>query len=104
MPMASLACWATWGDSGKGGRHSRTGRGGAMVTAALNDLLVRVARRAENAPAGVLREAFVPVPSLLAQLESSEHQILFGRRGTGKTHLRGHLQDQRGDAGAWGLE
>jgi len=74
-----------------------------MVTAALNDLLVRVARRAENAPAGVLREAFVPVPSLLAQLESSEHQILFGRRGTGKTHLLRHLQDQQSAAGALAL-
>jgi hypothetical protein len=74
-----------------------------MVSAALNDLLVRVARRAENAPADVLRDAFVPVPSLLAQLESSEHQVLFGRRGTGKTHLLRHLQDQQSAAGALAL-
>jgi hypothetical protein len=74
-----------------------------MVSTSLNDLLVRVARRAENAPAEVLRDAFVPVPSLLAQLESSDHQVLFGRRGTGKTHLLRHLQDQQSSAGALAL-
>src|SRR3954452_25417662 len=74
-----------------------------MISAPLNDLLVRVSRRAENAPAEVLRDAFVPVPSLLAQLESNEHQVLFGRRGTGKTHLLRHLQDQQSAAGALAL-
>jgi hypothetical protein len=71
-----------------------------MVSTELNDLIMRVARRAENAPPEVLRAAFVPVPSLLAQLDSDEHQILFGRRGTGKTHLLRHLQEQRMADGA----
>jgi hypothetical protein len=63
-------------------------------------LLMKVARRAENAPAEVLRSSFVPVRPLLAHLESAEHHVLLGRRGTGKTHLLRYLQDERGAAGA----
>ena len=57
--------------------------------------LIRAAKRAETSPEAVLREAFVPVGSLLAHLESAEHQVLFGRRGTGKTHLLRHLEEQK---------
>src|SRR6266540_3902928 len=71
-----------------------------MSDADLNTLIMKVARRAENAPADVLRDAFVPVRSLMAHLESSEHHILFGRRGTGKTHLLRYLQDQKTAEGA----
>ena len=71
-----------------------------MANRELNELLLRVARRAENASPTVLREAFVPVPGLLAQLECPEHQVLFGRRGTGKTHLWRHLCESRESAGA----
>src|SRR3954469_7250868 len=56
---------------------------------------MRVARRAENASEGVLRQAFVPIPSLISQLDTAEHQVLFGRRGTGKTHLLRHLQHEQ---------
>src|SRR5262249_43490254 len=66
----------------------------------LNSLIVKVARRAENAPADVLRDSFVPVRSLLAHLEAPEHHVLFGRRGTGKTHLLRYLQDRRTAEGA----
>jgi hypothetical protein len=68
--------------------------------ARLNDLLQRAARRAENAPDGVLQEAFVAVPALVSQLEADEHHVVFGRRGTGKTHLLRHLQAQQSTAGA----
>jgi hypothetical protein len=68
--------------------------------ATLNSLLMKVARRAENAPAEVLRSSFVPVRPLLAHLESPEHHVLLGRRGTGKTHLLRYLQDQQAEQGA----
>lgn len=71
-----------------------------MTHRELNELLLRVSRRAENASSAVLREAFVPVPALLAQLECAEHQVLFGRRGTGKTHLWRQLRDWKASAGA----
>ena len=71
-----------------------------MAALELNELVMRTARRAENAPEQLLEEAFVPVPSLLAQLDTSEHQVLFGRRGTGKTHLLRHLQSTQTASGA----
>src|SRR5947207_9509406 len=71
-----------------------------MSDADLNTLIVKVARRAENVPAEVLRDAFVPMPSLMAHLESPEHHVLFGRRGTGKTHVLRFLQDKMTADGA----
>jgi hypothetical protein len=71
-----------------------------MSDADLNTLIVKVARRAENVPADVLRDAFVPMPSLMAHLESPEHHVLFGRRGTGKTHLLRYLQEAKTAEGA----
>ncbi len=54
-----------------------------MSSVELNALIARVARRAENAPDHVLRESFVPVPNLLAHLESADHHVLLGRAGRG---------------------
>ncbi len=45
-------------------------------------------------------ETFVDVGSLLTLLTSTDHQILYGRRGTGKTHALQYLADEvrkRGD-------
>jgi len=72
----------------------------AQPQTGLNDLVQRAARRAENAPEGVLRDAFVAVPGLVSPLETDEHHVVFGRRGTGKTHLLRHLQAQQAAAGA----
>lgn len=83
-----------------GGSTARPVNGELMSNADLNSLLVKVARRAEKATDEVLQEAFVPVRALLSYLESPEHQVLFGRRGTGKTHLMRYLQAQRASAGA----
>lgn len=71
-----------------------------MNRADVNTQVMRMAKRAENAPADVLHDAFVPVPSLLAQLTSSEHQVLYGRRGTGKTHVLRYVREQRASEGA----
>jgi len=43
--------------------------------------------RAETADPAVLQKTFVPIKPLLAMLSRPEHQVLYGRRGTGKTHL-----------------
>jgi hypothetical protein len=61
----------------------------------LSRALIRAAKRAETSPESVLAEAFVPVGSLMAQLESGDHHVLFGRRGTGKTHLLRYLKQQK---------
>jgi hypothetical protein len=44
--------------------------------------------------------SFVPVGSLFATLQSREHQVLLGRRGTGKTHVMRFLQEQCSVEGA----
>lgn len=45
-----------------------------------------IQRRAEAVDRGTLVETFVDIGSLFAVLSSRDHQIVYGRRGTGKTH------------------
>ena len=71
-----------------------------MYNAELNAMIIKVARRAETVPDDLLREAFVPVGSLLTHLASPQSQVLFGRRGTGKTHLLRYLRDLKAAEGA----
>jgi hypothetical protein len=52
-----------------------------------NLAFLKIAKRAERQDDGVLRKTFVDSGSVLAVLTSIDHQIIFGRRGTGKTHL-----------------
>lgn len=66
-----------------------------MANTGLSTTLIRAAKRAETSPEGVLQDAFVPVGSLMAHLDSAEHHVLFGRRGTGKTHLLRYLKEQK---------
>jgi hypothetical protein len=59
----------------------------------LNQALLRIPRRAENAARRTLSATYVAAGSFSALLNSSDHQILYGRRGTGKTHALLHLGD-----------
>jgi len=68
---------------------------GGQDNRALNRLIMRVLRRAENAGVEHLARTFVPVDPLSAMLDSPEHHILYGRRGTGKTHLLKYLAEAR---------
>jgi hypothetical protein len=52
----------------------------------VNRLITLVPTRADRSPLGVLAETFVDYASLSLLLESRDHQVVFGRRGTGKTH------------------
>ena len=52
-----------------------------------NLAFLKIAKRAERQDDGVLRKTFVDSGSVLAVLTSVDHQVIFGRRGTGKTHL-----------------
>lgn len=70
-----------------------------MDRVVLNTQVMRMAKRAEKAPSVVLRDSFVPVPSLLSQLQVPEHQVVYGRRGTGKTHLLRYLGDRQASDG-----
>lgn len=61
----------------------------------INQALLGISRRAENASIDrhTLARTFVTAGSLSAMLHSADHQILYGRRGTGKTHALLYLSD-----------
>ena len=62
-----------------------------MPTSNINRALMRCAKRAEKIDPDRLVDTFVQEGSLFARLASRDHQILFGRRGTGKTHALKYL-------------
>ena len=57
----------------------------------LNKLFIRFAKRAEKVDKQTLVETFVDVGPLLSILSTIDNQILYGRRGTGKTHALVYL-------------
>ncbi|TVT54446.1 hypothetical protein FNH05_10435 [Amycolatopsis rhizosphaerae] len=59
----------------------------------LNQALLRIPRRAETADRATLTATFVEAGSFSAMLHSTDHQIVYGRRGAGKTHALLHLAD-----------
>jgi hypothetical protein len=59
----------------------------------LNQALMRIPRRAENTDRHTLATTYVSAGSFSAMLHSTDHQILYGRRGTGKTHALLYLSD-----------
>jgi hypothetical protein len=70
------------------------------MTSTLNRAFLRLSRRAEQSEPTKLVETFVDVGPLFTMLSSNDHQILYGRRGTGKTHALAYLADEvrkRGD-------
>ncbi|MCE7006539.1 hypothetical protein LWC34_27455 [Kibdelosporangium philippinense] len=70
----------------------------------LNQALMRIPRRAENTDRDSLAATYVSAGSFSAMLHSTDHQILYGRRGTGKTHALLHLTDlvrQTGDVAVY---
>ena len=57
----------------------------------INNALLRLSKRAETHDQKHLIDSFVDVGALYSLLSNSDNQILFGRRGTGKTHVLGYL-------------
>ncbi len=62
-----------------------------MSLSSLNQAIIRLNRRADQVPTEVLVRTFVDMGGVMARLESPNHQIVFGRRGTGKTHVLKYL-------------
>ncbi len=60
-----------------------------------NLAFLRIAKRAERQDDDVLKKTFVDIGSVFTVLSSVDHQIIFGRRGTGKTHLLTVLRQAR---------
>jgi len=56
-------------------------------------------RRSERVDRSRLVDTFVNVGPLFTLVSSVDHQVIFGRRGTGKTHVLNYLSDSRAKEG-----
>lgn len=65
------------------------------VNTVLNRAFMGLARRAERIDRSRLVDTFVDVGPLFTLLSSVDHQVIFGRRGTGKTHVLNYLAGAR---------
>lgn len=64
-----------------------------------NKAFLRLSRRAESANRATLVDTFVDVGALFSLLSSRDHQAIYGRRGTGKTHALLYLAGSVARAG-----
>jgi hypothetical protein len=62
---------------------------------AINMLLMRISRRAENSTPDYLTRTFVPVEPVPSLLDTLDNAVLYGRRGTGKTHLLKYMANDK---------
>ena len=69
------------------------------MTSHINNVLLRLSKRAETSGREALLRTFVDVGPLSALLASADHQIVYGRRGTGKTHAFAYISSIQEDAG-----
>lgn len=60
----------------------------------INKKLIAFVKRAEKIESEILVQSFVNVGPLLSVLTAKDNQIIYGRRGTGKTHTLIYLSDQ----------
>ncbi len=65
----------------------------------INKAILRLPKRAEASARSKLIQTFVDIGPLFSLLSGLDHQILYGRRGTGKTHVLNYLADNREQAG-----
>lgn len=65
----------------------------------INTALLQLTKRAEANDSEKLIETFVDVGPLETILKTSDHQIIFGRRGTGKTHALNYLSSAKKQEG-----
>ena len=65
----------------------------------MNSAILRLPRRAESREREQLVATFVDVGTLSILIQTTDHQVVFGRRGTGKTHLFHHLANAQEEAG-----
>jgi hypothetical protein len=61
---------------------------------AIQAVFMRFERRSEKVSQEILARTFVDAEPLFIQLSSKNHQVLYGRRGTGKTHALKFLAEQ----------
>lgn len=70
----------------------------------INTCLLKLSKRAETYDVKHLVETFVDVGPLYTLLSNPDNQILYGRRGTGKTHILSYLVDKLIDNGEMAIQ
>lgn len=65
----------------------------------INSAVMRLKLRAERSSREHLIQTFVDLDPLLTLLQTEDHQILYGRRGTGKTHALEYLANEVASVG-----
>lgn len=65
------------------------------MASTLNEAFMRFVRRAEVVDRAKLVDTFVDAGPLLTLLKCLDHQVVYGRRGTGKTHALSYLAEDR---------
>lgn len=65
----------------------------------ISNILIKLSKRAEKVDPKILVDSFVDIGPLFNVLSTSDNQILFGRRGTGKTHALVYLSETIKKAG-----
>lgn len=63
------------------------------MTRTINKALLKLNRRAEKYKPEHLIDSFVDIGPLFALLKTTDHQAIYGRRGTGKTHALRYLEN-----------
>ena len=74
------------------------------MASVINQTFMQIPKRAETNQRSTLLATFVDVGPLFTLLSTTDHQVLYGRRGTGKTHALSYLaekQEAKGDAVAF---
>jgi len=61
----------------------------------INNTLLKLSKRAETYDFNHLVKTFVDVGPLFTILSNKDHEILYGRRGTGKTHTLAYLNNEK---------
>ena len=69
------------------------------MMSAINSAMLKLPKRAESSVRSKLIETFVDIGPLYALLSNNDHQILYGRRGSGKTHVLGYLASKKENEG-----
>ncbi|MDD3490242.1 MAG: hypothetical protein PHR62_10210 [Paludibacter sp.] len=65
----------------------------------INKSILQLRKRAEKYSDKELVDTFVDIGPLFTLLTNPDHQILYGRRGTGKTHVLGYLKNIKSEEG-----
>jgi len=60
----------------------------------INQAIYKLVKRAEKYDNQHLINTFVDIGPLFTLLQNPDHQIIYGRRGTGKTHALSFLKSQ----------